>query len=343
MDGDLDRAEAGQSVTLTLADEIDLARGDVLADAKARPDHADQIEAHVVWMHEEPMLPGRAYGIKIGTASATAQIGVLKHKINVDTMEHTAARTLELNEIGVCNIALDRPLSFDAYAENRETGRFILIDRFTNATVGAGMIDFALRRATNVHRQHLTVDKASRAALKGQNPCVLWFTGLSGSGKSTIANAVERRLREAGRHSYLLDGDNLRHGLTRDLGFTQADRVENLRRVGEVAKLFVDAGLIVLVSLISPFRSERQTARECVADGEFVEIFVDVPLSVCEARDPKGLYAKARRGELTNFTGIDSPYEPPESPELVLHGDALSVDEAAEAVIDLLHARGKIL
>ncbi len=318
MDGDLSEAIAGDAVTLTLEDEIDISRGDVLCATGARAEVSDQLAAHILWMTEEALLPGRQYLLKLATTTVPAQITALKHKIDVNTLDHLAAKTLNLNEVGYANFSLAQPIAFDPYAENRDMGGFILIDRFTNATVGAGMIEFGLRRATNVHWQALDVNKDVRAALKHQKPAVLWFTGLSGSGKSTIANIVERTLYSQGRHTYLLDGDNVRHGLNRDLGFTNADRVENIRRVAEAAKLFVDAGLIVLVSFISPFRSERRMARELVGDGEFVEVFVDTPLEVCMARDPKGLYRKAKAGTIRNFTGIDSPYEPPQTPEIVL-------------------------
>ena len=339
-DGDLGAAVAGQSVTVVLDDEIDVARGDVLADAANPPDAADQFACHLLWMHDEPLLPERQYLLKIGAARATAQITDLRYKIDVDTMEHVAGRTLELNEVARCNVALDRRVAFDPYAEARETGGFVLIDRFTNATVGAGTIDFGLRRAANLTRHEMELDKALRARRKGQRPCVLWFTGLSGSGKSTAANRVEKKLAALGRHSYLLDGDNLRHGLNRDLGFKDVDRVENVRRSAEVARLFVDAGLIVLVSLISPFRHERRMARELVEDGEFIEIFVDAPLEVCERRDPKGLYRRARAGEIENFTGIDSAYEPPENPEIVLKTAERSVEALADDVIAHLREGG---
>jgi bifunctional enzyme CysN/CysC len=339
-DGDLDEAVAGQSVTLTLRDEIDVSRGDVLAKADERPGIADQFEVTVVWMADDPMLPGRDYRIRVGSATATATVSPLKYKVDVDSLEHLAADTLALNEIGVCEIELDRTIAFDPYAENRETGGFILVDRITNATVGAGMINFALRRSANVHWQSIDVSKSSRAALTRQKPCLIWLTGLSGAGKSTIANLVERHLHGRGHHTYLLDGDNVRHGLNKDLGFTDADRVENIRRVGEVAKLMLDAGLIVIASFISPFRSERRTVRALVDEGEFLEVFVDAPLKVAEARDPKGLYRKARAGELKNFTGVDSPYEPPEHPELRLDTDALSPEQAAERVLEALEHLG---
>jgi len=342
MDGDLERAVAGQSVTLTLEDEIDVSRGDVLAVADSPPGVADQFQATLVWMHEDHMLPGRPYLMKIGTRTVNASVTDLRHRVNINTLEHTAARHLELNEIGVCNLSTDRPIAFDPYEDIRETGAFIFIDKLTNDTVGAGMIHFALRRAENVHWQALDVDKRSRAAQKGQRSCVLWFTGLSGAGKSTIANLVEKRLQAMGRHTYTLDGDNVRHGLNKDLGFTEADRVENIRRVAEVSKLMVDAGLIVLVSFISPFRSERRLGRELMDDGEFLEVFVDTPLSEAEKRDPKGLYRKAREGKIRNFTGIDSPYEPPEHAELRIDTTALTAEQAAEAVIGMLSDNGKL-
>ena len=335
-DGNLETAIAGQAVTLTLEDEIDISRGDMIAGLQHRPSAADQFEAKLIWMSEEELLPNRNYIIKLGSASGQARVSTLKHKINVNTLEHTAAKTLALNEIGVCNFALDKPLTFDPYEENRQTGSFILIDRFTNATVGAGVIDFALRRADNIHWQSVDIDKKSRSEQKSQKPAVLWFTGLSGSGKSTIANQLEKKLHAMGKHTYLLDGDNVRHGLNKDLGFTDADRVENIRRVGETARLLVDAGLITLVSFISPFRSERQMARGLLEDGEFLEIYVDTPLEVCEDRDIKGLYAKARAGEIKNFTGIDSDYEVPENAELILDGANLPPEEAADLVIEYL-------
>ena len=335
-EGDLDEAVAGQSVTLTFADEVDCSRGDVIADARASAEVADQFETTIVWMSNEPMLPGRPYFMKIATSLVSATITEPKYKINVNTLEHLAARQLELNEIGVCNLSLDRPVAFDPYEDNPDLGGFILIDRITNATVGAGMIHFALRRSQNIHWQAVDVNKSVRAAAKGQKPAVLWFTGLSGAGKSTIANLVEKKLLAQGRHTYLLDGDNVRHGLNRDLGFTDAERVENIRRVAEVAKLMVDAGLVVLVSFISPFRSERRMARELMGDGEFFEVFVDTPLALAEQRDVKGLYAKARRGELKNFTGIDSPYEAPEAAEIRLDTSRLSAEQGADLIIDAL-------
>jgi len=340
--GDLERAVSGQSITLTLADEIDISRGDVISTVEAPAETADQFETTLIWMHDEPLLPGRPYLLKIGTKTVTATITDIKYQVNVNTLEHNAAKTLELNAIGVCNLSLDRPIAFDAYQDNRDTGGFILIDRLSNNTVGAGLLHFALRRAHNIHVQHVDVDKTARAALKRQQGCVLWFTGLSGAGKSSIANLVEQKLHALGHHTYLLDGDNVRHGLNKDLGFTDADRVENIRRVGEVAKLMVDAGLIVLTAFISPFRAERRMARGLVEEGEFVEVFVDTPLEVAEQRDVKGLYKKARRGELKNFTGIDSPYEAPEEPEIRLDTTRLSLEAAADAAIATLRLRGII-
>ncbi|MDI1326104.1 MAG: adenylyl-sulfate kinase [Brevundimonas sp.] len=338
-DGDLDEARAGQSVTLTLTPEVDVSRGDLIAAADAPPGVADQFDAHVVWMSDRPLLPGRACWLKLGAATVPARVSDIRHKVNVDTGEELAATTLSLNDIGRCTLALDAPVVFEPYAVNRDLGGFILIDRMTNETAGAGMIRFALRRSANVRPQALSVSRADRAALKHQSPLVLWFTGLSGAGKSTIANRVEQRLNAEGLHTALLDGDNVRHGLNRDLGFTDADRVENIRRVAEVARLMTDAGLIVLVSFISPFREERRMARDRMEPGEFVEIFVDTPLAVAEARDVKGLYAKARAGQLANFTGIDSAYEAPEAPELRIDAAACSPDEAAERVLALIHAR----
>jgi bifunctional enzyme CysN/CysC len=341
-DGDLEEAVAGQSVTLALTDEIDVSRGDVLAAAVAPASVADQFQSTIIWMHDEPMLPGRPYLIKFGTRTVTGSITAPKYKVNVNTLERLAAKQLELNEIGVCNLSLDRPVAFDPYAENREMGGFVLIDKLSNDTVGAGLLNFALRRAENIHWQALDVNKPARAALKGQRACVLWFTGLSGAGKSTVANLVEKRLHALGRHTYTLDGDNVRHGLNKDLGFTDADRVENIRRVAEVSKLMVDAGLIVLVSFISPFRSERRLARELMQPGEFYEVFVDTPIEEAEKRDPKGLYKKARRGELKNFTGIDSPYERPENPEIHLHTALYSPEAAAEQILNRLRDGGML-
>jgi bifunctional enzyme CysN/CysC len=335
-----DSAVAGEAVAVALADQVDVGRGDLLAAADAAPHVADQFAAHLVWMNSEPLLPGRSYLMKIGTRTVPASVTAIKYRMAVETLEHQAARTLEMNEIGVCNVATAIPVAFDDFAENRSTGGFILIDRYSNATLAAGMIDFALRRGENIHPQALDVSKRTRSALKGQRPAILWFTGLSGAGKSTIANRVEAALAAMGRHSYLLDGDNLRSGLNRDLGFSDADRVENIRRIGEVAKLFVDSGAIVLCAFISPFRNERAEIRNLVAPGEFVEIFVDTPLEICEARDPKGLYAKSRAGRLPNFTGIDSPYELPEKPELVLAAASATPDELADRVISYLSTRG---
>jgi bifunctional enzyme CysN/CysC len=337
---DADEAVTSQSITLTLTDEIDVSRGDILAADADPPEVADQFEAHIVWMNEHPMLPGRPYLLKIGTRTVGATLAHPKYKVNVNTMEHAAAATLDLNDIGVCNINLDRSIAFDPYTENREMGGFILIDRFDNATVGAGLLHFALRRSANIHWQAIEVDKEARSALKGQRPVLIWLTGFSGAGKSTIANIVERKLHKLGRHTYILDGDNVRHGLNKDLGFTDADRVENVRRTAEVASLMVDAGLIVIASFISPFRAERDFARSCVRPGEFIEVFVDTPLAVAEARDPKGLFKKARRGELFNFTGVDSPYEPPTDPEMRIDTTQIAPEAAADAVIDLLQRLG---
>ena len=340
MDGDLPEASTGAAVTLVLADEVDISRGDVLCAPAARPDVTDQFAAHLLWMAEEELLPGRQYLLKLATTTVPVQITSLRHKIDVNTLDQHAAKTLQLNEVGYGNFSTSQPIAVDPYRDSRDMGGFILIDRFTNATVGAGMIDFGLRRATNVHWQALDVDKKARAGQKGQKPAVLWFTGLSGSGKSTIANLVERALFAEGRHTYLLDGDNVRHGLNRDLGFTDADRVENIRRVGEAARLFVDAGLIVLTAFISPFRSERRMARELVGAGEFIEVFVDTPIEVCMQRDPKGLYQKAKAGTIKNFTGIDSPYEAPEQAEL--HIETVTGDAAAHAaaIVAYLRERG---
>jgi bifunctional enzyme CysN/CysC len=331
--GQVPVAGAGQAVTLTLDDEIDISRGDVIAAAGDPPEVSDQFAAHVLWMDDAPLLPGRPYWLQIGTRTVSASISEIKHRIDVNTQQAMAAKRLALNEVGVCNLSLDEPIAFEPYARNRTLGGFILIDRQSNATVGAGTLEFALRRAGNVHWQHLDVDKAARARIKGQTPRVLWFTGLSGAGKSTIANLVEKRLHALGYHTFILDGDNVRHGLNRDLGFTDADRVENIRRVVEVARLMTDAGLIVLVSFISPFRAERQMARERFAPGEFIEVFVDVPLAVAEARDVKGLYAKARAGQIPNFTGIDSPYEAPQAAELHLHAAEQSPESMVAQVL----------
>ncbi len=339
-DGDLDEAIAGQSVTLTLADEIDASRGDLICGKDDPAEVADQFEAHIVWMHEDAMLPGRPYLVKVGTRTVGATIAHPKYRVDVNNLDHLAATTLELNEIGVCNISLDRPIPFDPYDTNRDTGGFIVIDKLTNVTVGAGLLHFALRRSHNIHWQEVQVDKAARSQANNHRAGLVWFTGLSGSGKSTIADIVESKLHTMGVRTYLLDGDNVRHGLNRDLGFTDADRVENIRRVAEVGALMVDAGLVVLASFISPFRAERRLARDAVEDGEFVEVFVDAPLAVAEERDPKGLYAKARRGELANFTGIDSPYEPPEDPEVNVDTSTVTPEEAADQVIDALRTAG---
>ena len=341
-DGDLNSAQAGQAVTLTLEDEIDISRGDILSASDQPCEVSDQFGVHLLWMSDEPLYPGREYIMQSATKTVTATITELKYKVNVNTLDHQAAKDLHLNEIGWCNLSLDQAIPFDPYEDNRQTGSFILVDRLTNGTVGAGAISFALRRGANIAWQELDVDKAAHSRLKSQAPGILWFTGLSGSGKSTIANLVEKRLHAIGRHTYVLDGDNVRHGLNRDLGFTDADRVENIRRVSEVAKLFVDAGIIVLVSFISPFRSERRMARETVAENEFMEIFVDTPLEICEGRDPKGLYEKARAGKIANFTGIDSPYEAPEAAELVLKTETMTAEEGADQVIAMLRERGMI-
>ena len=339
LDGTLDVAVAGQSVTLTFADEVDCSRGDVITVADAPCEVADQFEATLVWMDDAEMLPGRPYLLKIGTQTLTASVTEPKYEVNVNTLEHMASKTLGLNAIGVVNIATDRAIPFEPYADNPDLGGFILIDRISNATVAAGMIHFALRRSQNIHWQALTVDNAAHASLKGQKPGVIWFTGLSGSGKSTIANLVEKKLHALGRHTYLLDGDNVRHGLNRDLGFTDADRVENIRRVGEVAKLMADAGLIVLTAFISPFQAERQMVRDLMVAGEFIEVYVDTPLEVAEQRDVKGLYKKARAGQLKNFTGIDSPYEAPREAEITVNTVTLSAEEAAEAIVAAILAR----
>jgi bifunctional enzyme CysN/CysC len=344
LDGDLEEAVAGQSVTVTFADEVDCSRGDVIAAAGDPPEAADQFEATIVWMADEDLLPGRGYWMKIGTQMVTAMIQHPKYEINVNTLEHLAAPTLGLNAIGVAEVATDREIVFESYAveggsPNKALGGFILIDKLTNATVACGMLHFALRRSLNIHRQHLDVSRETHAHLKGQKPAVLWFTGLSGAGKSTIANIVEKKLAARGRHTFLLDGDNIRHGLNRDLGFTEADRIENIRRVGEVARLMSDAGLIVLTAFISPFRAERHMVRRMIPEGEFYEIFVDTPLGVAEERDTKGLYAKARAGELKNFTGIDSPYEPPEKAEIHIDTTKMSADEAADMIVEQLLKR----
>jgi bifunctional enzyme CysN/CysC len=341
-DGDLDEAVAGDAVTLVLNHEIDISRGDVIAAADARPEVTDQFAAEVLWMAEEDLLPGRSYLLKIGSATTPATVSALKHRIDVNTYEKKPSRKLEMNGIGFCNMSTARPIAFDPYHVIRDMGAFILVDRFTNQTVGAGMIEFGLRRASNIHHHAMDVTKEARAQIKGQKPAILWFTGLSGAGKSTVANLVERKLSQAGHHTYSLDGDNIRHGLNRDLGFTDEDRVENIRRIGEVGKLFVDSGLIVTCSFISPFRSERQMVRELVEEGEFIEVFIDAPLEVCMQRDPKGLYKKVQAGEIKNFTGFDSPYEAPETPELHIKTDDLSAEDAADKVIAELKRMGRL-
>jgi bifunctional enzyme CysN/CysC len=332
--GNLAKADAGDAVTVTLANEIDIARGDMLAPAGARPQLADQFAAHLVWMSTEPLLPGRSYLMKINHVTLGATVTELKHRIDTDSRAKLAAKTLALNEVGVCNLSVARPVPFDAYADNRTTGAFILIDRASNETVAAGMIDFALRRATNIHHQAITVSKVERSRLMNHRPALLWFTGLSGAGKSTIANLVEAGLHARGVHTLLLDGDNVRHGLNKDLGFTEVDRVENIRRVGEVARLMTEAGLVVLCALISPFRAERRMVRELVEHGEFIEVFVDTPIEQCIARDPKGLYHRALAGEIKNFTGVDQPYERPENPELHLLAGEASAAALAQQIID---------
>jgi bifunctional enzyme CysN/CysC len=333
MGADLQAAVAGQSVTITLADELDCSRGDVLAAADDPPEIADQFEATVVWMADEPLLPGRPYWLKLATQLVTATIHSPKYQVNVNTMEHLAAKTLSLNAIGIANLSTDRPLVFESYEKSRGLGGFILIDKLSSATVAAGMLHFALRRSSNVHWQPLDVDRDAHARLKHQHPRLLWFTGLSGAGKSAIANLVQKKLYALGKHSFLLDGDNIRHGLNKDLGFTDADRVENIRRIGEVAKLMTDAGLIVLTAFISPFRAERRMVREMSLPGEFIEIYVETPLEVAEQRDVKGLYKKARAGELKHFTGIDSPYESPEHPEIRVNTVATSAEQAADEIV----------
>ncbi len=340
MDGTLAEATPDMAVTLTLEDEIDISRGDVICAGKAPAEQTDQFAAHLLWMAEDALFPGRQYLLKTANRIVPATITELKHKVNVNTLEHLSGKTLELNEVGFCNFNLAQPIAFDSYKDNRRTGSFILIDKRTNATIGAGMIDFSLRRAKNVHWQDLDVNKAARASAKHQRPCVLWFTGLSGSGKSTVANLVEKRLHDLGRHTYTLDGDNVRHGLNKDLGFSDADRVENIRRVGETGRLMADAGLIVLVSFISPFQSERRMARELMEDGEFIEVYISTPLEVCEQRDIKGLYAKARRGEIKNFTGIDSAYEAPELAEIDIDTSEVQAANAADQIVMYLKDNG---
>ena len=341
-DGDLARADTGDAVTLTLEDDIDIGRGDMLARPGASPDVADQFAAHLIWMERKPLVPGRPYILRAGTQTLSASVTTIKHRLDVNTGDHLAATTLGLNEIGFCNLATASPLCFDAYKQNRRTGSFVLIDRYDNRTVGAGMIRFALRRATNIAWQPLAISRSARADLKNQKPCIVWFTGLSGAGKSTIANLVEQKLFAMGRHTMLLDGDNVRHGLNRDLGFTEADRVENIRRAGEVAKLMVDAGLIVICSFISPYGAERKMVRDLVASGEFIEVFVDTPFEECARRDPKGLYAKARLGKIKNFTGLDAPYEAPESPEIHLATMSETAECLADRVIKALTDRGHL-
>jgi bifunctional enzyme CysN/CysC len=341
-DGDMPRAEAGDAVTLVLEDEIDASRGDVFAAPDARPQVFNLFSASLIWMHEDRLAPGRSYVLKLGAQSVQASVRSIDHKIDVNTLERIRAHDLGLNEIGLCSIQTSQPVAFDLYRDVREGGSFILIDRYTNQTIAAGLVEGSLARATNVHLQAMDVTKATRSTMKGHKPAILWFTGLSGAGKSTIANIVERRLAELGVHTFSLDGDNIRHGLNKDLGFSDADRVENIRRIGEVAKLFVDAGLVVTVSFISPFRTERDMVRQLVEKGEFVEIFVDTPLQVAEQRDPKGLYKKARAGEIRNFTGIDSPYEPPADPELRLNTAEADAEANAAEVIDYLKRVGLI-
>ena len=341
MDGDLESAEAGQAVTLALEDEIEVSRGNILVAPDGRPNVADQFQAKIIWFDADAMIPGRSYILRTEADQTPATVTALKYQVNINSFAHEAAKALHMNEVGVCNISTQAPIVFDAYADNRTTGNFVIIDRISNKTVGAGMIDFALRRADNVHWQAVEVNKKAHASLKAQTPAVLWFTGLSGSGKSTVANALEKILHAKGKHTYLLDGDNVRHGLNRDLGFTAEDRVENIRRVAEVARLMADAGLIVLVSFISPFRSERRLARDMMEDGEFIEIFVDTPIEVCAERDPKGLYKKAQAGEIANFTGISSPYEPPENAELHLHTVGHEPFELASRIEDYLASREK--
>ena len=340
MDGDLEEASPDMAVTVTLEDEIDISRGDIICAGQAPAEQTDQFAAHLLWMAEDKLFPGRQYLLKTANRNVPATVTELKHKIHVNTLEHMSGKTLELNEVGYCNLNLAQPIAFDSYADNRRTGAFVLIDKRSNATIGAGMIDFSLRRAQNVHWQDLDINKQARASAKHQRPCVLWFTGLSGSGKSTVANLVEKRLHDLGRHTYTLDGDNVRHGLNKDLGFTDADRVENIRRVGETARLMADAGLITLVSFISPFQSERRMARELMPEGEFIEVYISTPLEVCEKRDVKGLYAKARRGEIKNFTGIDSAYEPPQIAEIDVDTTDISAADAADRIVEYLQGNG---
>ncbi len=341
-DGSLEQAQEGQPVTLVLEDDIDISRGNMRAAAGDGPHVVNQFQSHIIWFDAQPMIPGREYVLRTETDSVSATVTTLKYSIDINTLAHTAATSLKMNDIGVCNVETQAPICFDAYRDNRTTGNFVIIDRLTNRTLGAGMIDFPLRRATNIQWQALDVDRASRAALKGQKPAVVWFTGLSGAGKSTVANRLEKLLHSEGRHTYLLDGDNVRHGLNKDLGFKDEDRVENIRRVAEVAKLMADAGLVVIVSFISPFRSERRLARELMVEGDFFEVFIDTPLEECERRDPKGLYQKARRGEIQNFTGISSPYEPPENPELQLSTVGQDPEKLAVLIAKQLRNAGKL-
>ena len=341
-EGDVAEAGAGDAVTLVIADEVDIARGDVLTHPDGRPEVADQFAAHVIWMSHESLLPGRSYLMKIGARTTPATVTELRHRIDVNTLEKLAGKTLSLNEVGFCNLATTMPIAFDAYADNRETGAFILIDRSTNETAAAGLVAHGLRRATNIHRHNLTISRDARAQIKHQRPAILWFTGLSGAGKSVIANSVEAKLHARGAHTVMLDGDNIRHGLNKDLGFTAADRVENIRRVGEVARLMTDAGLIVLCSFISPFRAERALVRELAAPGEFLEIFVDAPIETVIARDPKGLYRRALAGEIKNFTGVDQPYKSPKAPDILLRSTIESPDTLADRVIGELEARGVV-
>ncbi len=341
-DGDADEASAGDAVTLSLASEIDASRGDLLTNPRDRAQFADQFAAHLLWMDEEPLLPGRSYLLRVGTRWTPCRVSAIKHKLDVHNLDALAARTLHLNEVGFCNFMTATPVAFDSFDANRTTGAFILVDRFTDRTVAAGTVDFALRRATNVHQEQLGIGKEARAHLKHQKPCVVWFTGLPAAGKSTIAKQTERRLHGQGYHTYMLDGDNLRHGLNSDLGFTDADRVENIRRVGEIAKLFVDAGLIVLCAFISPFRAERQSVRELFQPGEFIEVFVDTPIEECMRRDPKGLYAKAKSGAMKNFTGVDSPYERPLEPDLALSTAEHGAEELADRILQHLRSSGRI-
>jgi bifunctional enzyme CysN/CysC len=333
-------AQAGEAITITLVDQLDIARGDLLVGPEARPEVTDQFAAHLIWMSDEAMMPGRSYLARIGTKTTPVTITGIKYKIDVNTREHLAAQTLGLNDIAICNLATDVPVAFDPYKQNRKTGSFIVIDRFTNHTIGAGMIAFGLRRGTNIHWQPMLIGKTERAALKHQRPAIVWFTGLSGAGKSTIANMVEQRLHAAGRHTMLLDGDNVRHGLNRDLGFTEADRVENIRRAGEMAKQMTEAGLVVLCSFISPYRAEREMVRHLVPEGEFIEVFIDTPIEECMRRDPKGLYAKAKAGEIANFTGFDAPYEAPADPEIHLHTVGHQPEQLAEQVVEKLAKMG---